>query len=131
MREVINLYSSLKEEDESPEPTSAAATQRIVQDSILGNYAPLGPDSDAPPRSSTRAANASTIGLNNLAPRNVDGGVVVDISPDKDEDYVEIVTNNSSKKKKCTKDEKGTPKKPKKVYNIESIINANDESRKV
>ena len=51
LKKVVESHSSSKEEDEDPQPTSTSSTQnRIVQNSIIGNQAPLGTDTNAPAR---------------------------------------------------------------------------------
>ena len=61
LKEVIETYRRLKESSaESMDNPTVSQQNRLVQDEVIGTHVPVGPDTSASPRSSTRSENNRT-----------------------------------------------------------------------
>jgi hypothetical protein len=110
LKSTIELYVSLKEGDENADKNdSVSSKNRQVQNNVIGNPAPLGNDSNATPRDSTRAANERIVGKANLVKRGNDLGgpaITLDMSSDSSDDEgvnTKKRHNNNDNEKKSAK----------------------------
>ena len=113
LKHLINLYDNLQKATESTNNPTQSAKNRIIQDKVVGSYAPLGPNTNAPPRSSVRKDNEKK-GIA-LANRSNDQNKLPGIS---------------TSVKKITPNEKLTKKKPKNMnQNVEGVIDNNKKQK--